>query len=200
MKKIYLSLLFFLLAGCANRGYLSIQTVYLTRETLASYYVGTPDPMLIDPPVGQKLLVSWTVPRYYLNYQDLHLHVRIRLKNHEEVLIDVPVNKCWGSYTYTVANEAYFDCKGILTYKVDLIGNQCVLEEWKHQLWHELIRIGDKPKESDEEKTEDSEDDDEEDEDKKDEKDKKLSSKSDDADDSESDDDDDSESDEDDND
>jgi hypothetical protein len=189
MKKIYLSLLLFLLAGCANRGYLSIQTVYLTRETLASYYVGTPDPMLIDPPVGQKLLVSWTVPRYYLNYQDLHLHVRIRLKNHEEVLIDVPVDKCWGSYTYKVANEAYFDCKGILTYKVDLIGNQCVLEEWKHQLWHELIRIGDK-NESNQEQTEKSEDEDK--------KDEKSSSKSDDDSDNDNDDDDDSESDEDD--
>jgi hypothetical protein len=117
------------------------------------------------------------------------LHVRIRLKNHEEVLIDVPVDKCWGSYTYKVANEAYFDCKGILTYKVDLIGNQCVLEEWKHQLWHELIRIGDK-NESNQEQTEKSEDEDK--------KDEKSSSKSDDDSDNDNDDDDDSESDEDD--
>lgn len=143
MKKFIL-LVCILLAftGCSKNAHLSVQTLYFTRESLASYYVETPDPMLINPPVGQKLLVSWAFPRSYLDFDDLHLYIRIRFRNLEEIEINVPLEKACGSYLYVISNENFFESKGILTYKVDLMGGGCLLEEWRHQLWHELIQIG----------------------------------------------------------
>lgn len=138
----YLIVIILLCMGCSRNTYLSVQTLYLTRESLASYYVETPDPMLINPPVGQKLLVSWSVPHSYLDYEDLHLAIRIRLRNCKEVEIHVPIKKACDSYIYVVSNESFFETKGILTYKVDLVGGGHLLEEWRHQLWHELIRVG----------------------------------------------------------
>jgi hypothetical protein len=142
IKKIFILLILFACTGCSTNTNLSVQTLYFTRETLASYYTETPDPMLINPPVGQKLIVSWNVPRSYLNYADLHVNVRIRLRNKQEVELNIPVEKRCSYYEYVVANELFFETQGILTYKVDLIGGGLILEEWKHQLWHELIRIG----------------------------------------------------------
>jgi hypothetical protein len=143
MKNVFLILIFSaLFAGCSNTSMLTVQTLYMTRESLASYYVGTPDPQQLNPPVGQKLLVSWNVPQGYLAVEDLYLNIRIRFRNHQEVVVDHPICKRSGTYSYEIANEDYFACKGILTYKVDLIGDGAVLEEWKQQLWHEVIRIG----------------------------------------------------------
>ena len=38
-------------------------------------------------------------------------------------------------------NEDYISKRGILTYKVAIIGGGCILEEWKHQIWTDLISI-----------------------------------------------------------
>lgn len=136
---------FFLLlmcAGCCRPPHLSVQTLYFTRESLASYYVETPDPMLLNPPQGQKLLVSWSFPRYFLCYDNLRLNIHIRLRNLQEIVFDVRPLKPCGTYTYVLSNEEFFDSKGILTYKVDLLGENTLIEEWRHQLWHELIDIG----------------------------------------------------------
>lgn len=147
MKKFFLLFVLFALTGC-NCHHLTVQTLYFTRESLASYYVETPDPMLLNPPVGQRLLITWSLPFHYLGYNDLHLNVRIRFRNLEEVELDIPIEKTCGSYMYTLLNERYFETEGILTYKVDLMGDGQILEEWRHQLWHELIKIGDQSESS----------------------------------------------------
>lgn len=141
-KCITLLLLVLALSSCSRDSTIHVQTIYLTKERLASYYVGTPDPQLLNPPIGQQILISWSVPFDYLEYEDLHLHIRVRLRNHQEVVVDYPIAKRCGSYTYQVTDEEYLACKGILTYKVDLMSGDTLLEEWKHQLWHELIVIG----------------------------------------------------------
>lgn len=139
--KFLLSILAIVCIGCSQSHYLSVQTQYFTRESLASYYAETPDPLLLNPPVGQRLLISWSIPQY-LGFEDLHLNLRIRFRNNKEVELNVPLKKTCGSYMYVLANDDYFETKGILTYKVDLIGDGEIIEEWKHQLWHELIHIG----------------------------------------------------------
>lgn len=143
MKHIVLLLVIIACAGCSKHPYLSVQTLYFNRESLASYYVESPDPLLLNPPVGQKLLVSWSIPRSYMDYDDPHLNIRMRFRNLEEVTFDVPLQKACGYYQYVLPNDRFFETKGIQTYKVDLIIGDCVIEEWQHQLWHELIKIGD---------------------------------------------------------
>ncbi|BBI17444.1 hypothetical protein [Neochlamydia sp. S13] len=142
MRTICLVLFLYVLGGCSKNAYLSVQSSYFTKESLASYRVGTPDPMLANPPVEQQLLISWSIPYPYLKSENLHLDIYIQLRNKEQVKLTLPLKKSHGSYLYVLANERYFNTKGILTYKVDLIADGRVVEEWRHHLWHEIIRVG----------------------------------------------------------
>lgn len=127
--------------GCTlNR--LSVRTDYLSHENLASYYINTPDPMLDNPDIGQRLIISWLIPQKTLALGNLHIEISILLRNKEEIHESIPVVKSIGQYIYNVLNERYFETDGILTYKVTLMNGDCILEERRHQLWIELIKIG----------------------------------------------------------
>jgi hypothetical protein len=132
------------LAGCNING-LSVHTDYLSRQNLASYHVNTPDPRLSDPPIGQRLIITWAFPKHYLSLPDLHLELTLRFRTREQAIQDIPLSKASGTFVYALLNEEYFDKQGILTYKVRLIGNGQVLDEWKHQMWTELITFSDEP-------------------------------------------------------
>src|ERR1051326_7558271 len=80
MKYLCLGLLAVLLVSC-SQSCLKIQTDYLSHKTLASYYVGTPDPRQNDPAIGQRLIIGWSVPKSYLTYDNLRLEVSIRFRN-----------------------------------------------------------------------------------------------------------------------
>lgn len=134
-------LVFILTCGC-SRTSLSVHTDYLSHENLASYHIETPDPRLNNPPVGQRLIVRWCVPQNYLEFEDLHLEITIRFRNRQEVVEQLDLLKRRGTYVYPVLNEAYVASRGILTYKVDLVADGNVLEEWRHQMWVDLITIG----------------------------------------------------------
>jgi hypothetical protein len=135
-KLLFLS--FLTLFGC-SRQHLTIYTDYLSHKNLASYHVGTPDPLRNNPPIGQRLIISWSLPKKALTQEDLHLEAKIRFRNREEINETFPICKRSGSYYYSLINEDFMEKGGIITYKVDLIGNGEILEEWRHQLWTELI-------------------------------------------------------------
>lgn len=138
IRSILLLLTSFWLAGCSS-SHLSVRTEYLSRESLASYYADTPDPQLEDPPIGQRLIISWCVPRAYLAYPDLHLRLIVRLHNREEISQLYAINQLFGTYVYEVEGKDYLESGGITTYKVDLMTGDTVLDEWEHPLWVELI-------------------------------------------------------------
>lgn len=138
--KISFLLLALALVACAPNK-LTVHTEYITQEFLASYHVDTPDPLLLNPPIGQRLVIQWVLPRQYRCLDDLHLHVKIRFRNRQEISFDIPLNKLIGFYCYELLNEEFCKTKGILTYKIDLMGGGEVLDEWRHQLWAELIEI-----------------------------------------------------------
>lgn len=138
--KYYLSFLFLILCtSCSSR--LSVQTDYLTRERLASYYVGTPDPNLNKPLIGQRLLITWTLSKEDLKIANLYLHIKIRLRNREEIEVFQPITCLTGYYIYSLPDSLYLQSGGLLTYKVDLIGDEIVIESWQHPLWGDLIKI-----------------------------------------------------------
>ncbi len=128
----------FMLSGC-SQPFLTVHTDYLSHENLASYHVRTPDPLLNHPPIGQRLIVTWSIPKNYLAFDDLHLEISIRFRNREQLVENLSLLKRSGTYVYALLNEDYTAKRGILTYKVNLIGNGQPLEEWRHQIWAELI-------------------------------------------------------------
>lgn len=120
---------------------LTVHADYLTRESLASYYVDTPDPLLNCPPFGQRLVITWSVPRTVLKQQNPHLELTLRKRNREEIVKWIPLTKQRGTTLYCLLNDEYCESGGIITYKVQLIADECVIEEWRHQLWADLIQI-----------------------------------------------------------
>jgi hypothetical protein len=135
----------FLLSGCTRP--LSVQTRYIAHEHLASYYVGTPDPNLHQSLAGQQLIISWYLSKAKLAYKDLQLHLRMRFRDRQEKELFVPIaHENYGYYVYQLLNENYWQTGDVLTYKVEIIGDGCVLESWLHPLWVELIKINEDQK------------------------------------------------------
>lgn len=138
MRHTLLGLLcIFGLTSCMER--LSVHTEYLSYQNLASFHVGTPDPELCCPTVGQKLVISWSLPKFFCSYNQLTLKIKIRFCNNEETEVTVRLNHLQGTYIYSLLNDDFFEKGGILTYKVDLLGNDLILDTWNHQLWAERI-------------------------------------------------------------
>lgn len=129
------------LSGCTGQ-YLSIQTDYLGRSYLASYAIDTPDPLLHVPLLSQRLFIQWSLPLCFLSYEDLHLEITMRFANRTELKKEIEITCCSGYYLYILSDEDFREKKGILTYKVILLGNQQILEEKQHQLWAEFLRVG----------------------------------------------------------
>lgn len=134
-------LLLLCLSSCLSSR-LAVYTDYLSHENLASYFVETPDPFLNNPMIGQRLIVVWTLKKRHLLYQDLHLKIYIRFRNKKELTLTYSITQSKGTYVYELLNQDYIDNDGILTYKVELIGDGQLLDEWRHQMWTKLIRVG----------------------------------------------------------
>lgn len=148
-----------------------MQNHYLSEDDLASYYVQAPDPMLACPPLGQRLYITWSLPENYMCYKDLYLAGVIRFGNKEEDRWTKLIRNSSGSFMYYLVGDAYFEKKGIQTFVIEVIGDGQVLEEWRHQLWVELITFNE-DKQEDEQCDNDNEsegDGEDEDEDEKDE-------------------------------
>lgn len=142
---LYILLAFaWVLTSCCT-GHLTVQSEFLRREKLASYHVNTPDPALDEPLQGQRLLVSWFIPPSYLSYEQLYLKVVIRFIDRTEMTLYVNVDQLSATYIYTLKDQDFCEKGGFLTYKVDLIGDGCILANWRHQLWTELIKLDTPP-------------------------------------------------------
>lgn len=122
--------------GC-TRQHLTVQSQYVGLETLASYHVNTPDPHLNHPPLGEQLILSWSLPSEWMDYHDLHLQLHVRYRNHEECIEKIPLKENTGYTTFGIFNDAYIQKRGFQTYKVDLIGDCRCLDSWYHQLWYD---------------------------------------------------------------
>jgi len=138
-------MLFFYLISCSmiilnscHSHILSVRTSYFTEEDLASYYIGTPDPRLQQPLIGQRLILSWTLPKT-TRFKNTYLHLKVRLKNHQEENVRVTVNHKHGFYIYSLSDKKFQESGGILTYKVEIRTDDHILESWYHPLWVELI-------------------------------------------------------------
>jgi hypothetical protein len=127
------------LGSCQSR-ILTVQTEYLSHENLASFHVGTPDPRLANPPLGQKLIVSWKF-RYYCPQVNYDLIVKIRFKDGELVERIIPVTCPKGTYVYALLNDDYFKRGGFKTYVASIGIDGEIMEEWRHQLWVNVIEI-----------------------------------------------------------
>ena len=151
MRFISFILCLLLTTACSSNCHVSVRTDYLTKQALASYQVKTPDPRLNNPSVGQRLIISWKFPSYYLNYKNFHFRLTVRFTNCSQITENICIKDRWSTYVFALLNEDFFEKKGIRSYKIEVIGDDKVLEEWHHHLWVELISFEEEPKEACEE-------------------------------------------------
>lgn len=135
-----------LLTGCAPLFYqpgLSVYHDFISLETLASYIVGTPDPSLACPDRGERLTITWNFPP--CDYP-VDIKLTVRFVNKEEVRETLKAQNHKGSYTFYLLNEKFFCTGGIETYLIQAFHDDCLLEEWVHQLWTPLIQFSEDKK------------------------------------------------------
>ncbi len=136
----WLILSLFLLCGC-EKYYVSVKREPVNRESLASTFVGSPDPRQADPPRGQELLLEWRLPQKDFS-SDLTLLLDILYRDHTQERVCYPIARKRGVVTFSLLGEKYEETKGFLTYKATIqTPDGKVLKEWKQQLWTDLIVI-----------------------------------------------------------
>lgn len=138
--RFILPIFFLILSGCNHYGLLVHQQV-INRDSLASTYVGSPDPLQCCPPTGRKVVLEWWVPPMLLQCEP-KLILHLIFWNFTERTIEYPITSKIGYHTFDLVDEDFFTTGGILTYKAEIV--TCdgeIYREWKHQLWVNLIQI-----------------------------------------------------------
>lgn len=130
----------FALSGCSQPP-ITAQTEYITRQGLASYRIGTPDPNLNHPVLGQRLIIKWSLDNACMNYSNLHMDIILRFRNGTERNLVFPIYKASGTTIYSLPAEDFCQNQGIVSFKIDVIGNDTLLYAWRHQLWVDLINV-----------------------------------------------------------
>ena len=133
----YLCYLLLFLASCKS---LDIERRYVSSESLASEYVGSPDRLKKDPPTGEQLWIYWNLPSSVYE-PHLVLSVRVVYKNLEEEVIAYPVTGRKGHQLFEIVGESYKKRGGILTYSADIStieGER--IERFTQQMWFGKVR------------------------------------------------------------
>ncbi len=110
-------------------------------DSLASTHVGSPDFRQKNPPLGQKIVVSWSFP-HALFAKKLSMFLTVRFWNNLQETKIIPLQKSWGTQAFFFSNPKLEKNLKILTYRIQIVSDKGeLIEEWKQQLWTRLIDI-----------------------------------------------------------
>ncbi len=142
MKKCALFLLFLpLVFSSCQKYYLVIYQEKVSRDSLASTYVGTPDPRQKNPPKGQELVIEWQIPRELLQ-ESPAIYLQVVYRDYSEAQFTFPIAYKSGYRVYTLVGEDYLKTKGFLAYKAEIkTADGKVFRTWQHQLWVKVVRL-----------------------------------------------------------
>lgn len=136
-------ILLLLLSSCASRPMLQVQSDYVARDSLASEFVGTPDPKRECPPVGQRLVFSWSIPERFWETGPITLVITSRYYNRTECVKEVVLGRKRGAFEWRIMDEEYFRTRGgVQTFKADLMAKDVCIDSWRHILWTERFEVG----------------------------------------------------------
>lgn len=133
----YLILLTLLLTSCARQN-LEVYIDTIDADDLASNHVDTPDPNRLCPDLGQKLVITWNLPR---SWAIREIRARVRFGNREESYLNFPLPSSRGVKVFELINDDYCEKQGIASYIVELYQNDELLDTVQHSLWCELIEL-----------------------------------------------------------
>ena len=141
MKIKYLVLSILILSTSCYKNYLYVQHEKMNRTYLASTHVGTPDPRQKHPPEGQTLSIAWDFPLSIFR-ENLDMVVTVRFWDNKQDVFCEKIERKRGNRVYKFQDDTIDKSKKILTYKIDVFNEDgCLVDQWKHQFWKELIEI-----------------------------------------------------------
>jgi hypothetical protein len=134
--------LFLLLLCCGcQKYYLTLYQEKVDETSLASTYVGTPDPRQKDPPVGQKLIMEWQIPKELMTKHP-SLLLQTIYRDYSEAQFVYPISYRSGYVVYSLEGQEYKKTGGLLAYKAQIrCADGTVFRSWQHQLWTQIIRL-----------------------------------------------------------
>lgn len=135
----YLSLLLFL-TSCSHPS-LTVQSDYWTPRDLASMHVDTPDPRKSSSDFGQRLNISWYIPKKTFKEGPCELVCHVRLKNQELKVETVPLHTACGSYSLQIVGDDFFKKGGLLSYLIELKASGHTIASSQHKFWAEPIIV-----------------------------------------------------------
>lgn len=111
-------------------------------RSLASYWVCTPDPQLIDPPSGQKLVLLWRFsPAQWVALVAPKLHLRVRLANREEKSLWWDIDSYNGKVVFSNIGSSECPVSAINTYRAEIVTEGKVVYFVEQALWTEWIAL-----------------------------------------------------------
>ncbi|MBI5274389.1 MAG: hypothetical protein HY860_04980 [Chlamydiales bacterium] len=130
--------LLFVLSSCTS-SYIGVEKEYVDINSLASTFVGSPDPMQQNPSHGVRLWMDWEIPPH-LWQEGFILTLKVIYKDYEEETFSFVMDLPKGQKSFELLNEKYDRTGGLLTYMAEVTSQHGeVLSDWKHQMWFNLI-------------------------------------------------------------
>lgn len=132
---MYWFLFLTLLTSC-SRQLLEVRSQYLNPDYLASTHVRTPDPCR-SCYLGQQIVIRYKVPQRCL--EGAQVQLAVRYGDFSSAQFVKPIAKSRGYFLFRLVNVDYWTRQGIISYKVDLTSQGCLLATKQHHLWADLI-------------------------------------------------------------
>ncbi|MCH9621582.1 MAG: hypothetical protein S4CHLAM20_10060 [Chlamydiia bacterium] len=128
----------FFLTGCSS-GYLSVDKIKTDKVTYASRFARTPDPRSLNPPKGEKLYITWSLPLVFEPHM-YRLKADFVYRNLTTETIMLPLKRRAGSMIIEMLGEEYKKKEGYLSYKMEIISvDGEVISDYTHRMWVDLI-------------------------------------------------------------
>ncbi len=111
----------------------------------ASKQIGTPDSLGPCYPKGERLVLTWRIPKEWLVTGPLELKLEMMYRDHSRQQHSWEIWSAVGSVVLACLGECYNDTCGFLTYNIQLFKNDELLLEQPHNLWFEWIEVSAPP-------------------------------------------------------
>ena len=129
-----------ILFGCSPP-FLNVKSNPVNRDSLASTFVGSPDPLQKNPPIGQQLIITWSLSsKVTLNRLQMVLSTFYYDDSRETFTYPICCKK--GVMSHYLVGQDYVKKRGLRTYKVEIVDSkEGVIKVWKHILWFDPIDL-----------------------------------------------------------
>lgn len=132
----FASLLF--LASC-RESYINIEKLKTFKTTYASNFARSPDPRLLNPPKGEKIYISWSLPvEFRPNLYRMKVDMIYNNLSTETLLF--PIKRRAGSRVIEMMGKEFKEKEGFLAYKAEIVSvDGEVISDYTHRMWTKLI-------------------------------------------------------------